>query len=195
MSSVVTRWDAPRATAPGPSPGRTGPAIPTRRHFLHAALWAAAAALGAIATAEAALKTGERPKTITLGDSTGARIPLPDAYGGKVLLIHFWASWCPPCLREIDALESLFRRYRARGFAPVSVNVGEEKAVAAELLRTRNVTYPILLDTDSAAAKLYGVTGLPTTFVLDRGGAIAFKILGEIDREGLQRILLGVLGA
>ena len=195
MSSVVTRRDAPRAHAPGPSPGRTGPAIPTRRRFLHAALWAAAAALGAIATAEAALKTGERPKTVTLGDSTGARITLPDAYGGKVLLIHFWASWCPPCLREIDALESLFRRYRARGFAPVSVNVGEEKAVAVEVLRTRNVTYPILLDADSAAAKLYGVTGLPTTFVLDRGGAILFKILGEIAREGLQRILLGALGA
>jgi len=194
MSNVFTRWDAPRAHAPWPSPGRTGPAIPTRRHFLHGALLAAAAALGAIATVEAALKAGERPKTVTLGDPTGARIALPDAYGGKVLVIHFWASWCPPCLREIDALESLFHQYRERGFAPVSVNVGETKAVAAEFLRTRNVTYPILLDPDSAAAKLYGVTGLPTTFVLDRGGAIAFKILGEINREGLLRILSGTLG-
>jgi thiol-disulfide isomerase/thioredoxin len=139
------------------------------------------------------VKAGERPKRVALVDLTGGRIALPDAYRGKILVVHFWASWCPPCLREIDALESLFSQYRERGFIPVSVNVGEPKAVVMESLRNRTVTYPILLDTESATARLYGVAAVPTTFVLDRTGSVAFKVLGEIDREGLRRILSGML--
>jgi len=165
----------------------------TRRGFLCSLLATAAAALGPGAPAEAALKAGERPKRATLSDLTGARIVLPDAYGGKVLVVHFWASWCPACFRELEALESLFGEYRERGVAPVSVNVGETKAVVTESLRNRKVSYPILLDTDSATARLYGVAGVPTTFVLDRAGSVTVKVLGEIDREGLRRILLGVV--
>jgi thiol-disulfide isomerase/thioredoxin len=143
--------------------------------------------------AEAGLKAGERPARVTLSDLAGARIVLPDAYGGRVLVVHFWASWCPPCFREIDALESLFGEYRERGFAPVSVNVGETRAVVTESLRHRKVSYPILLDAASATSRLYGVVGLPTTFVLDRTGSVAVKVLGEIDRDGLRRVLAGLL--
>ena len=165
----------------------------TRREFLWSLLAAAAGVLAAGETARAALKAGERPKPVTLRDRTGARVALPDAYGGKVLVIHFWASWCAPCFREMDALESLFGEYRARGLAPVSVNVGESEGVVADALRNRMVSYPILLDTDSTTARLYGVVGLPTTFVLDRKGVTAVKVLGEIDRDGLRRVLSGLL--
>jgi cytochrome c biogenesis protein CcmG/thiol:disulfide interchange protein DsbE len=167
----------------------------TRRSFLRSSLLTAAAALGIAGPVAAGMRAGDRPKTVTLADLAGAKVALPDAYAGKVVVVHFWATWCPYCIKEIDALEALFGQYRERGLVPVSVNVGESMAVAAEFVRTRTVTYPILLDTDSAAAKLYGVTGLPTTFVLDRAGAIAFKILGEINRDGLRRILSGTLGA
>jgi thiol-disulfide isomerase/thioredoxin len=110
-----------------------------------------------------------------------------------VVVVHFWASWCPPCLREIDALESLSGEYRERGFAPVSVNVGETPAAVTDSLGHRKVTYPILLDPESATSRLYGVVGLPTTFVLDRTGSVAVKVLGEIDRDGLRRVLSGLL--
>jgi cytochrome c biogenesis protein CcmG, thiol:disulfide interchange protein DsbE len=165
----------------------------TRRRFLCGALATMAAALGTAPTAAGSVKAGDRPRTVMLDDLTGARIALPDTYGGNVVVVHFWASWCPSCLREIDALESLFGEYRGRGFVPVSVNVGETKAVATEALRSRKVTYPILLDPDSAAARLYGVRGFPTTFVLNREGSIGLKVLGEIDHDGLRRILSGRL--
>ena len=167
--------------------------LASRRRFLRGLLATAAGVLWSGVATAAALKAGERPKRVTLSDLTGARVVLPDAYGGKVLVIHFWASWCAPCLREIDALESLFGEYRARGVAPVSVNVGETQGVVADALRNRTVSYPILLDTDSATARLYGVVGLPTTFVLDRKGVTAVKVLGEIDRDGLRRVLSGLL--
>jgi len=190
---VSTRRGVPMAHPLRPSPWPTGAPIPTRRHFLHSALATAAAALGVIATAGAAVKAGARPKTVTLGDLTGAQVILPDTYDGKVAILHFWASWCPACLREIEALESLVGEYRARGVAPVSINVGETKATVTEALRYRKVTYPVLLDTDSATARLYGVRVVPMTFVLDRTGAIGVRVLGEIDRHGLRRILAGML--
>jgi len=165
----------------------------TRREFLWSLFAAAAGVLWSGVATAAALKAGERPKRVTLSDLTGAPVVLPDAYAGKVLAIHFWASWCAPCFREIDALESLFGEYRARGMAPVSVNVGETPGVVADALRNRTVSYPILLDTDSTTARLYGVVGLPTTFVLDRKGVTAVKVLGEIDRDGLRRVLSGLL--
>ena len=188
-----TRRDALRPHRPWPPQGWTGPTTVARRDFLHYVIAASAATLGLAAAGEAAVKTGDRPKTVTLGDLSGAEVALPDAFGGKVVVVHFWASWCPACLREIEALESLFGEYRERGLAPVSVNVGETKAVASEALRTRKVTYPILLDTDAATARLYGVRGVPTTFVMDRAGSIGVKVLGEFDRHGLGRILAKML--
>jgi thiol-disulfide isomerase/thioredoxin len=165
----------------------------SRRRFLRGLFATAAGVLWRGVAAAAALKAGERPTQVTLSDLTGARVVLPDAYAGKVLVIHFWASWCAPCFREIDALESVFGEYRARGVAPVSVNVGETRGVVADALRNRTVSYPILLDTDATTARLYGVAGLPTTFVLDRKGITAVKVLGEIDRDGLRRVLAGLL--
>jgi cytochrome c biogenesis protein CcmG, thiol:disulfide interchange protein DsbE len=138
------------------------------------------------------MKTGDRPKAVTLADLTGATVSLPEAYTGKVVIVHFWASWCPPCLKEIDALEALFGQYRERGLVPVSVNVGEAQARVVEALASRKVTYPILLDADSAVARPYGVTGIPTTFILERNGTIQFKVLGEIGRSGLHRIVTGL---
>jgi thiol-disulfide isomerase/thioredoxin len=189
--NIRQRLQSPRAL--WPSPGCTGPTPPTRRHVLRGALAAAVATLGLRAIAEPALKPGDRPKTVTLRALSGPQVTLPDAFRGRVVVVHFWASWCPPCLREIDALESLVGEYRERGFAPVSVNVGETPAVVTDSLGHRKVTYPILLDPESAISRLYGVVGLPTTFVLDRTGSVAVKVLGEIDRDGLRRVLSGLL--
>ncbi len=169
-----------------------GGAIP-RRWFLRVGLATAAAILGGGGSAWAGMKTGDRPKSAVLANLTGTEVTLPDAFGGKVVVVHFWASWCPPCLKEIDSLEALFGQFRERGLVPVSVNVGEAKARVVEALASRKVTYPILLDADSAVARLYGVTGIPTTFILERDGTIRFKVLGEITRSGLQRIITGLL--
>ncbi len=158
-----------------------------RRRFLQALL--TAAVLPASVSGEAAVAVGERPRGIALGDLTGARVLLPDAYGGRLVLVHFWASWCPPCFREMEELGALFERDQGRAVMAVSVNVGESKEAVAAALRGRRVPYPILLDPDKAAARLYGVAGFPTLVVLDRRGTVAFRVLGEIDRDGLQQML------
>jgi peroxiredoxin len=166
---------------------------PTRRDFVRGALGAGLALLARARDGHAALRTGERPRNVTLSDLGGSPVSLPDDYRGKIVLVHFWASWCTYCIKEIDALQALFGEHRERGLMPVSVNVGETPAAAAEFVRGRTVTYPILLDASSSTARLYGVTGIPTTFILDRGGSVRFKILGEINRESLRRIVSGLL--
>ncbi len=109
------------------------------------------------------------------------------------MIIHFWASWCPSCLPEMEALNSLFEQHGKRGLIPVSVNIGESKATVMDAVGGRKISYPILLDGDSRVARSYGVTGLPTTFVLNRAGIIEVKILGEIQRDGLWRLVSGLL--
>jgi peroxiredoxin len=176
-----------------PPGANEGDPLMTRRAVVRGALAATAAALVRPRAAPAALRAGDTPQSVTLPALDGSPVKLPDEYKGKIVVVHFWASWCSYCIKEIDALEALFGQHREHGLVPVSVNVGETQAAASSFLRGRNVTYPILLDPSSSTARRYGVTGIPTTFILDRDGAIRFKILGEINRESLRRILSGLL--
>jgi len=140
-------------------------------------------------TADAALKTGDAfPKT-AVSDRQGKPVALPDDFKGKVVLIHFWATWCPFCIKEIRALESMYGLYRDKGLMPFSVNVGEDNQTIAAFLKNETISYPILMDPNSEAARQCGVTGLPTTFICDRNGLIKFKIIGEITKSGLERLL------
>ena len=164
----------------------------TRRGFLGATL-AAAAASAFPCGVEAGVKVGERPESLTLLDLARKPVILPDAYRDQVVVVHFWATWCPYCQEEMEALEALFAQYRGRGFAPVSVNVGETRTAIDGALGNRRVSYPILLDAESAAVKLYGVTGIPTTFILDRGGTVRFKVLGKVEEKSLRRMVAGLL--
>jgi len=103
---------------------------------------------------------------------------------GKVIVLNFWASWCVECRAEMPALERLQREFAARGFAVVGVNARETKEVAARYVRELGLTFPVVLDADGKINVLYGVIGLPATFVVGRDGrAIAFAI-GPRDWHG-----------
>lgn len=144
-------------------------------------------------TADAALKIGDAfPKT-AVSDRQGKPVALPDDFKGKVVLIHFWATWCPFCIKEIRAIETLYGAYREKGLVSISVNVGEDDPTIASFLKSETISYHILMDRNSEAARQCGVTGLPTTFICDREGVIKFKIIGEINKSGLERLLKTVL--
>ena len=140
-------------------------------------------------SAEAALKIGDAFPQTVVSDRQGKPVTLPDDFRGQVVLIHFWATWCPFCIKELRALESLYGTYKEKGFAAFSVNVGEDDQTIAAFLKNETVTYPILMDRNSEAARQCGVTGLPMTFICDRNGVIKFKIIGEINKSGLERLL------
>ena len=142
---------------------------------------------------EAAFRVGDVPSRITLSDLRGNSVVIPSDFKGQVVLIHFWASWCPTCRGEMTALDSLYGKYGGKGVTPCSIGIGEKRETAVSYLKNMTISYPVLLDPDSSTRKPFGVAGIPTYFVLDREGVIRHKILGKADPEGLDRIVRSLL--
>jgi thiol-disulfide isomerase/thioredoxin len=99
------------------------------------------------------------------------------AFRGKVILVNFWASWCPECRPEMPAMERLHRELASRGLAVVAVNARERREVVARHAQELGLTFPVVLDPDGEIGALYGVVGLPATFLVGRDGrAVAFAV-------------------
>jgi len=135
------------------------------------------------------LKVGDVFPEISLQDLDGKTVRLPADAAGKVVIIHFWAAWCPLCLREMAAMESARVAHGGQGLLTYSINSGETAKAARSYAERTGAAYPILLDTSMAATRKCGVNSIPTTFVCDRQGVIRFKILGEVDGARLEQIL------
>lgn len=115
------------------------------------------------------------------------------AHRGKVVLLNFWATWCPPCRREFPSLSRLQRLFKPAELAVLAVNVGEDAETIFSFAGASDVT--ILLDRDSAAMRRWPVKGLPSTFVVDRKGRLALRAVGgrEFDDAAIVAQLRGLL--
>jgi peroxiredoxin len=96
---------------------------------------------------------------------------------GKVVVVNFWATWCLECRQEMPALESLHRELETQGLAIVGINVREKTETVQRYAKELSLSFPLVLDSDGKMNALYGVVGLPTTFLIGRDGrAVAFAI-------------------
>lgn len=93
----------------------------------------------------------------------------------KVVLINFWATWCPPCREEIPDLVKFQEKYGASGFTVLGVDVGESKAKVSKFAKKFGMNYPIVLDSQMAVATRYKIVGIPTSLLVNSEG----KILGQ----------------
>jgi peroxiredoxin len=129
-----------------------------------------------------------------LSDLQGKRITVPGDLKGQVVLIRFWSATCPRCTKEmINALESLYQKYREKGLVVLSINVNPLNEVTEKFGQADKVSFPVLLDPDLAAAKRYGAKVLPTTFILDRDGIVKEKMLGETGVEMFEPLVKQLL--
>lgn len=143
--------------------------------------------------AKAAFRVGDTPSSVALSDLNGNRMVIPSDFRGRVVLIHFWASWCPTCRGEMKALELLYSTYGRKGVTPCSIGIGEKRETAVSYLRNMTVSYPVLLDSRSSTRKPFGVAGIPTYFILDSEGVIRKKIFGQANPKELDRIVRSLL--
>jgi peroxiredoxin len=102
------------------------------------------------------------------------------AYKGKVVLLNFWATWCPPCRAEMPSMETLYQRFKDQGLEILAVNGGEDNATVQKFLQNNRYSFPVLMDTKNEVNRLYGIEAIPTTFILDKEGKIIARIVGSL---------------
>lgn len=154
-----------------------------------AALVLVAAVLGGCDGESAQLAQGEPPPTFELPSLRGGKVALPADHKGQVVAVRFWADWCPFCESEMRAIEPVYQRHKDQGLRILAVNVRQDAKTAEAFIKPLGISYEVLLDGDGAVARAYGVSGLPTTFFLDRGGRLATRILGESTPEVFEQVV------
>lgn len=104
-----------------------------------------------------------------------------DDYKGKVVLVNFWATWCPPCRREMPSMQRLKEKMSGRPFVILGVDSAEQREEVEAFLKLVKVDFPVLLDQDTAATRRWKVFALPTSFLVDRNGKVRFSISGPTE--------------
>jgi peroxiredoxin len=126
----------------------------------------------ACASVEAIAPTAAAPD-FTLRTMNGPNMRLAEQRG-RVVMVNFWATWCAPCRQEMPHLNRLYEKYRGAGFVLLGVNVDDDTGKAAEVAAKLGVTFPVLLDTEKSVSKLYDVSTMPSTMIIDRDGKVRY---------------------
>jgi peroxiredoxin len=159
--------------------------------FLILAL-ALAACAGSGSTGSQGVLEGKEAIGFTLEDLDGNEVSLSD-YRGSVVLLNFWATWCPPCMAEIPDFEQAYRARQGDGFVVLGINVEEPPELVKPFADELDVTYPLLLDQTGEVMKAYRAPGLPVSLVVDREGVIQARHVGYLSAGKLDEYLSKVL--
>ena len=127
------------------------------------------------------------PLAIHLEDAYGKTFAKND-YKGKITVINFWATWCPPCVQEIPSLNRLKNKMKDYPFDLISINYAEDKKTILEFMKKVNVEFPVLLDKDGSFAKKWNVIAYPSTFIIDKNGAIKYGVNAAIEWDSPELI-------
>lgn len=112
---------------------------------------------------------------------------------GKVVVVNFWATWCPPCRREMGSLERLYQATKNKNVTVLAVNIGEDVDTVFSFLGMVEPSpeFPIVFDSDAQMMKPWNVKGLPTTYIVDRDGFVAYRAVGgrEFDHPDILKAI------
>jgi len=102
------------------------------------------------------------------------------SFKDKVIILNFWATWCAPCLEEMPAFEKIYRRYRSQGLTVIAVSLDKgDTSKVEKFVDEHSLTFPVLLDLDGIAEKIYPSFTIPFTYVIDKKGIIVARVDGE----------------
>jgi cytochrome c biogenesis protein CcmG, thiol:disulfide interchange protein DsbE len=141
---------------------------------------------------DAALRIGNTLPPVTLSGIDGAPVRIPESLKGKVVILHFWQIGCSSCKLEMPAMDLLYSNYRKKGLEILAVNVGQKKETVKAFAAELGVSYPLLIDPDEKSARLFGVTDVPRTYLVDRSGIVRYRILGGATPEILKKLILSL---
>ncbi len=115
-----------------------------------------------------------------LKDVSGRTTSL-SAAKNNVVLLSFWATWCPPCRAEMPSLNRLYKEYKDKGLVVIAISTDRRVDYVKDFLEKHPVDFPVLMDSDTRVSREFGVFSMPTSFLLDRNGVIIKRYLGEED--------------
>ena len=103
-------------------------------------------------------------------------------YKGKVVLVNIWATWCPPCVYEMPSMQKLYNEFNGKNFEILAVSIDAAGIdAAAPFMKKHKLSFPALMDPKGTIKSMYGVTGIPESFIIDKQGVLVGKIIGPID--------------
>ncbi|MGA2100464.1 MAG: TlpA disulfide reductase family protein [Candidatus Sulfotelmatobacter sp.] len=104
-----------------------------------------------------------------------------DQFRGQIVVLNFWATWCPPCLEELPSLMTMQDRMRGRGVVVVGVSIDVDQDAYHRFLKQQGINFLTVRDPQQKVAGLYGTTGWPETYIIDRQGVLRRKFVGAVD--------------
>ena len=118
---------------------------------------------------------GEIP-SVEIETITGQKLNLSDLKG-KIVLINFWATWCPPCREEMPYFEEIYRRYREKGFTIIAVSVDANENFVKDFVKDYDISFPVSMDKEGLS-DMFGVSSLPMSFLYDESGKLIKRKIG-----------------
>ena len=125
---------------------------------------------------------------VTMNELNGQTIDL-QALRGKVVLISYWATWCPYCRHEMPAMEKFYTDYKARGFEIIAVSIDDDPAKVAEFMRAEGYHFPVAMSDQALDDVIGRVTMVPTSFLIDKQGRVRKKISGQVHYARLEELV------
>ena len=136
--------------------------------------------------------TADKAPDFSLQTPEGKVIKLSD-YQGKVVVLNFWATWCPPCRTEIPDFVAVYNSYRKKGLEIIGIAVNSPASQIQKAVRDNKITYPVVISDGKVEASYGGINAVPTTFFIDRKGQIVKKYIGALDKKTLEDMIKGLL--
>ncbi|MFH0989485.1 MAG: TlpA disulfide reductase family protein [bacterium] len=129
----------------------------------------------------------------SLKTSDGKVIQL-DQYKGKVVVVNFWATWCPPCRQEIPGFLKVYKSYRSKGLEIIGIALDQEGwEVVTPFVKKQKLTYPVVIGTQDVVRKFGGIQSIPTTFLVDKSGTVVKRQVGYWDEQEFETAVKALL--
>ena len=161
---------------------------PKSNRILHVLIVASIAALGFViadSLRDKVVNVGDTAPDFTVKTESGLTLTRAD-FGGKVLILNFWATWCPPCIEETPSLNALAKEYGPKGVVVLGVSIDKNQDKYKRFLDRFGIQFPMTRDAEHKLADIYGTYQFPETYIINKDGKVVQKIISNINWNGAE---------